>query len=135
MMLDSIDPEFEPLTAPETTERELIRFMNEWNRLAEQRDTPALDRLLPADLVITASDGRVLDKRQFLDTIRSMPDDFRLTEHQQTVQIFEHTAIVRAGYEIETGGVLKKLRYTATFIKREERWEVVSLQSSLLTGG
>lgn len=132
-MLDSIDPEFEVPTLPETTARELMRFMTDWNRLSEKRDTAALDAMLPEDLIITASDGRVLDKRQFLDTIRKMPEDFHLTEHKQTVQIFEHTAIVRAGYEIEIAGNLKKLRYTATFIKRDGRWEVVSLQSSLLT--
>ena len=104
MMLDSIDPEFEVLTAPETTEQELMRFMTDWNRLSENRDTSALDRMLPADLIITASDGRVLDKQQFLDTIANMPDDFHLTEHEQTVQIFDHTAIVRAGYELEIAG-------------------------------
>ena len=134
MMLDSIDPEFEVLTLPETTEQQLMRFMTDWNRRSENRDIAALDRMLPEDLVITASDGRVLDKQQFLDTIANMPEDFHLTEHKQTVQIFDHTAIVRAGYVLEIAGSVKHLRYTATFIKREGRWEVVSLQSSLLTG-
>jgi hypothetical protein len=132
MMLDSIDPDFEALTLPATTEQELLRFMHDWHKLSEKRDAARLDRMLPEDLVITTSDGRVLTKREFLDNLKNMPDDFRLRDHEKTVQIFDHTAIVRAGYVLEMNGTSKNLRYTATFIKRGGRWEVVSLQSSLL---
>lgn len=134
MMLDSIDPDFDPLTLTDTTELELIRFMNDWHKHSEKRNLVALDRMLPEDLVITTSDGRVLSKREFLETIKNMPEDFRLKDHEKEVQIFDHTAIVRAGYVLEMGGNARNLRYTATFINRGGRWEVVSLQSSLLTG-
>jgi hypothetical protein len=130
MMLDPIrtcddDP---PIDAG----HELIQFMTDWGALAGRRDALTLDRMLPDDLIITRFDGKILTKADYLDALRALPADFRLTDYGQTTQIFDRTAIVRAAYKLEMRGEIH-LRYTATFIKRREKWEVVALHSSVAT--
>ena len=130
MMLDTIDAVEE--YQPADTGQELIRFMNEWCEISARRDIAALNRMLAGDLVITTFDGRVLTKREYLDTIESMPADFRLTASEQKAQILADTGIVRAIFRVEIGGKEIHLRTTATFVKRVEKWVVVAVHSNVL---
>ena len=133
MMLDPLDA-YENETTNDAG-RELIRFMNDWGNISGRRDTAALDRMLPDDLVLTMFDGRVLTKAEYLDGLKNIPADFTITDYDQTAQIFDHTAIVRAAYKLEMDDREMHLRYTATFIKRADNWNVVALHSSVLPDG
>jgi hypothetical protein len=130
MMLDPLDAYEDIELMPQNTGQELIKFMNDWGNISGRRDTEKLDEMLSGDLVVTMFDGRVLTKTEYLDSLKSLPADFRLTDYDQTAQIFDHTAIVRAACRFETGGREMHLRYTATFIKRDGKWDIVAFHSS-----
>jgi hypothetical protein len=134
MIIDSIKTEFENLTITDNTEEELIRFMTDWGNHSGRRDTATLAEMLPDDLIQTMHDGRVLTKAQYLDGLKNLPADFRITGYDQQAQIFDQTAIVRARYELEMSENIMHQRYTATFIKRGGKWNVVALHSNLLSG-
>jgi hypothetical protein len=132
MIIDSIKTEFENLTITDNTEEELIRFMTDWGHHSGRRDTAILDAMLPDDLIQTTPDGTLLTKAQYLDGLENFPADFRITDYDQQVQIFDAAAIVRAASKLETNENVTRLRYTATFIKRGGKWNVVALHSSHL---
>ncbi|SRR5215204_2382573 len=131
MMLDPIKTEFENVSITSTTEQELIRFMTDWGNLSGKRDVAALVRILSDDLIQTTFDGRVLTKTEYLEGLVNIPEDFRITDYDQTAQIFDQTAIVRAAYKLEMSAQVMNLRYTATFINRAGNWDVIALHSSL----
>ena len=133
MMLDSFDAEYEIAAANNSTEQELIRFMNEWGTLLGLRDAAALARILPDDLILTTFDGLILNKAEYLDSVKNIPDTLRLTDYDQQAQIFDQTAILRAACKLEIEAQIINLCYTATFVKRAEKWDVVAMHSSVLS--
>ncbi len=100
------------------TDQELIWFMTEWGDASGRRDTAALDRMLPDDMVLTQFNGKVENKRQYLEASKNIPSDFTIKDSEQEVTIYGKTAIVRARYALTIGEQVLNLRYTTTFLKR-----------------
>ena len=133
-MIDSVNSDEDNAILINTPGQELIRFMTDWGDLSGQRDAAALNEMLPDELIITTADSTVLTKAEYLDGFKNIPADFTVTDYDQRAQIFDHAAIVRARCVLETNGSETHLRYTATFIKRGGKWDVVGLHSSPLAG-
>jgi len=132
MMIDSVNSDDENIILADNPGQELIRFMTDWGNISGRRDAAALDSMLPDELIITMADSTVMTKAEYLDGFKNIPADFTVTDYDQKAQIFDHAAIVRARYVLEMNGSETHLRYTATFIKRNGKWDVVALHSSPL---
>ncbi len=107
--------------------------MTDWANLSNKQDTAALDKMLPANLVITFQDGEVQTKDEYIHALKKNPGDFTITDYDQKVDLYDRVAIVRARYVVAVGADTKvEFRYTTTFLKRKGRWEPVAFHSSPL---
>jgi hypothetical protein len=113
--------------------QKIIQFMIDWADLSNRHDTAALDKMLPADLVMTFQDGEVQTKNGYIAALKKNPNDFTIKDFDQKVDLFDDdVAVIRARYEVTVGEIKVELRYTTTFLKRKGRWEPVSFHSSPL---
>lgn len=123
----------EPFEKTNADAQKMVQFMTDWANLSNKKDFAALDKMLPADLVITFQDGEVLTKDEYIASLKTNPGDFTITDYDQKVDLYGKTAIVRARYVVAVGADVKvEFRYTVTFLKRKERWEPVAFHSSPL---
>ena len=53
--------------------QKLIQYMTDWANLSNKHDFAALDKMLPADLVITFQDGEVLIKDEYIASLKKNP--------------------------------------------------------------
>jgi hypothetical protein len=132
MMIDPVNSDEDNTILTTDPGQELIRFMTDWGNISGLRDAAVLDEMLPDDLIITMADSTVMTKAEYLDGFKNIPADFIIIDYDQQAQIFDHAAIVRARCVLEMNGSETHLRYTATFIKRGGKWDVVALHSSPL---
>ncbi|HEX9960080.1 MAG TPA: nuclear transport factor 2 family protein, partial [Pyrinomonadaceae bacterium] len=124
----------EPFEKTNAEAQKLVRYMTDWANLSNKKDPGALDKMLPADLVITFQDGEVLTKDEYIAALKKNPADFTITYDDQKVDLFnDKTAVLRARYVVRVGAdVTVEFRSTVTFLKRKGRWEPVAFHSSPL---
>ena len=113
--------------------QKVIQFMTDWANLSNKHETAALDKMLPADLVLTFQDGEVQTKDEYIAAVRNNPADFIIKDYDQKVDLFrDDLAVTRARYEVAVGDQKLEFRYTATFLKRKGRWQPIAFHSSPL---
>ena len=124
--------------APEAAE--LTRLLNEFLAGASRNDPAAHERFWADDLIYTRSAGKRVSKADIMRDIRSAPapkpTDPKTVYTAEDVQIQQYgdTAIVafRLVSTTESGGtrqVANNLN-SGTFVKRNDKWQVVSWQST-----
>ncbi|HEX8248491.1 MAG TPA: nuclear transport factor 2 family protein [Pyrinomonadaceae bacterium] len=123
----------EPFEKTNAEAQKLVQYMTDWANLSNRKDADALDKMLPADLVITFQDGEVLTKDEYIAAFKKNAGDFTITYHDQKVDLYDKTAILRARYVVKVGAdITVEFRNTATFLKRKGRWEPIAFHSSPL---
>jgi ketosteroid isomerase-like protein len=128
-----------PQTATKTEgdESQIIAFENLWNQMQIAHDADAMDQLLDPDFVLTDYDGAVLNKAQFLASLRDrsnqltveVSQDMKLHRHGDTVVVIgaTHEKGTLKGKPYEHHG-----RFTDTWIKRDYRWLCAASQLALI---
>lgn len=123
----------EPFEKTNAEAQKIIQFMTDWANLSNKHDAAALDKMLPADLVITFQDGEVLIKNEYIAALKNNPADFTITYYDQKVDLFDDdVAVLRARYEVAVGNQKLDFRSTTTFLKRKGRWQPIAFHSSPL---
>ncbi len=119
----------------EGDESQIIAFENLWNQMQIAHDADAMDQVLDSDFVLTDYDGSVLNKAQFLASIRDKSNQL-ITEVSQDMKLHRHgDTVIGATHE---KGTLKGKpyehhgRFTDTWIKRDYRWLCIASQLSLI---
>lgn len=113
--------------------QKIIQYMTDWANLSNKHDAAALDKMLPANLVITFQDGEVVTKDEYIAALKKNPGDFVIEYDDQKVDLYDKTAILRARYVVTVGKNIKvEFRATVTFLKRKGQWEAVAFHSSPL---
>lgn len=106
-----------------------------WNDLRLKSDVAGLDKLLADDWLLTHSDGRVQDKKDYLQELSSRARSNQAIENEDvSVRHYGQTAVV-TGTSVQAGtsnGVpwSGRFRYTRVWILREGRWQMVASHSS-----
>jgi len=98
-------------------------------------DLAALDRVLGEDLSYGHSNGVLEDKGALLESIRSGARRYRsLAPREASARLYGDTGIVvaLADAEVDAQGQSRALvlRYTATYVRRQNRWVLVAYQST-----
>ncbi|HJU93507.1 MAG TPA: nuclear transport factor 2 family protein [Pyrinomonadaceae bacterium] len=125
-------------TAPDAAE--LTKILNDFLAGASRNDPAAHERFWADDLIYTRSAGRRVNKAEILRDVRSAPapkpTDPKTVYTAEDIQIQQYgdTAIVafRLVSTTETAGskqVANNLN-SGTFVKRNDKWQVVSWQST-----
>jgi hypothetical protein len=123
----------EPFEKTNAEAQKIIQLMTDWANLSNKHDTAALDKMLPADLVLTFQDGEVQTKDQYIAALKNNPADFTITDYDQRVDLFDDKiAVTRSRYEVTVGNQKLDFRYTTTFLKRKGRWQPIAFHSSPL---
>ncbi|HEX8370308.1 MAG TPA: nuclear transport factor 2 family protein [Pyrinomonadaceae bacterium] len=123
----------EPFEKTSADAQKLVRYMTDWANLSNRHEVAALDKMLPADLVLTFQDGQVQTKDEYVAALKNNPADFTITYDDQKADLYDKVAILRARYVVAVGKDVKvEFRSTTTFLKRKGRWEPIAFHSSPL---
>ena len=120
------------INAEETTLRQLEA---DWNAAHVRGDAAALDHLLADDLVVMVPAMRVMTKADALGMFTSGRMKFeRYQTSETTFRIYDETAIVtgrlRRSRVVAGATVDDDWRFTKVYIRRGDRWQVVSFHAS-----
>jgi ketosteroid isomerase-like protein len=127
-----------PSTRSQGDESKVIALENLWNQTQIAHDADAMDKMLDSDFVFTDYDGSVMNKAQFLASIRDKSNqlsvevstDMKLHRHGDTVVVIgaTHERGTLKGKPYEHYG-----RFTDTWIKHNSEWLCISGQLSLVS--
>ena len=132
--------------SPGSVERQLIKLENEWLRAGAQRDEAAIKRLLAVDWTNTSSRGRVIDRAQLLNGMRSNePGNVVSTISDMQVRVYGKLAIVTGLYTTKgpvvvtnaKGTVLGEEltlqeRFTNVWMKNKVGWQCIASHYSFV---
>lgn len=109
-------------------ETKIIALENLWNQMQISHDADAVSKLLDSDFVLTDYDGLLMNKAQFLASVRESSNQLTV-EVSADVQLHVHgeTVVVITGATHEKGTLKGKLyqhqgRFTDTWIKKNGPW-------------
>jgi ketosteroid isomerase-like protein len=118
-------------------EERLRRLDREWSEAYPRCDTAALERIIADDWLCIDGAGLLINKRQLLERVAKGPfpfDTYRFDE--QHVRLFGDAAVVRgrlsgsgAG---EDGPFRLEQRFTRVYVRREQGWQAIATQVTIL---
>ncbi len=119
-------------------EGRILALETAWNHAEQTKDAAALDQLLAPTLVYVDYDGTIMNKGQFLASVKaeSLEPD-QITNETMTVHIYSGAAVVTGIYR-EKGSLKGKPysrrgRFTDTWISQNGSWQCVASQSTLIS--
>ena len=118
-------------------ESKLIAFENLWNQMQIAHDADAMEKMLDPDFVLTDYDGSVLNRAQFLASIRDKSNQLS-TEVSSDMKLHRHgDTVIVIGATHEKGTVKGKPyehhgRFTDTWIKHDSQWLCIASQLALI---
>jgi len=110
-----------------------------WNHALEAKDAKALDMLLANTMVSVDIDGSMVNKKEFLASIKSQ--DYQPSQavtEESSVQMYGDAAVVVGIFRVK--GVDKgkpyvhRERFVDTWVKIGRTWQCVATTSALITG-
>jgi ketosteroid isomerase-like protein len=125
-----------PAEASSQAERELLQANEQYDRAIMGADVAALERIFADEFIYTNPKAEVLDKKQQIAALSSA--DFKLTEAASDdvrIRVYGNTAVMTGRFtaKTESGGKSEMIeeRYTAVWVRRDGRWELVAEQGNL----
>ncbi len=126
-----LTPGANPGAAQSDDASKIVAMENLWNQMQLNHDAVAMEKMIDEDFVLTDYDGTLLDKKQFLDSIKDM--SIKLTqEMSEGMKLHPHgNTVVITGATREKGTQNGKAfahngRFTDTWIKKDGRWLCVA---------
>jgi hypothetical protein len=118
-------------------QKEILAVDNERYEAMQKRDMAAMDRLHADGLVFINTKGRMLNKAEYLEEIRSGNLKFLSVDTDDYhFYVYGDTVIMsgRAKSVVEYHGVVNKKprRFTSVFIKLQGQWRLVAHQATLI---
>ena len=116
--------------------KEIFSTIAKWADAVRDRDTKALDKIFEADLIITTFDGKTRGKAEELEILKPGGDmkTVSVANEDIKVRIFDKTALVtaltRMRFIIGEKTTEAAFRYTAVFLKKDGRWQIIALQTA-----
>jgi ketosteroid isomerase-like protein len=118
-------------------EGKILALENAWNLAEAHKDIKALNRLLADSLVYVEYDGTLMNKAQFLESIKDPsyhPE--QIVNEKMLVQVYGGTAVVTATYlekGVEKGRPYRRRgRFTDTWMYRDGLWQCVASHATPL---
>ncbi|MDQ3745212.1 MAG: nuclear transport factor 2 family protein [Acidobacteriota bacterium] len=120
-------------------EQRLRQLDREWNEAYSNGDVEALERILADDWTAIDGAGLVISKRQLLERVGSSTQPFDWHEFDEfRLRLFGDSAVVTgrlsARGRTSSGEFSFRQRYTRVYVKREEVWQAVAAQVTVVSG-
>jgi hypothetical protein len=121
-------------------QKEILAVDNERYEAMKNRDMAAMDRLHADGLVFINTKGRLLNKAEYLEEVRSGNLKFLSVDTDEYHFYVYGDAVImngRANSVVEYHGVVNKKprRFTSVFIKFQGQWKLVAHQATLIADG
>ncbi len=114
----------------EEAEQQLVKVEHAWNEAFKNRDKDALGAICSDDFLFTGEDGKVLDRKRFIAeaTTHIKVTDYKVSE--PIVRSYGDTGIVSGLWKgtvvVDEHSADASVRFTDTFVRRENRWWAVA---------
>jgi len=122
---------------PDAEQARILTLESAWNQAVQQKDAPALDILLAPDLIYVEYDGTLMNKGQYLASVRSPSmQPLHIVNESTSVHLYGMVAVVNG--ICRENGVKKgkpytlRERFTDTWVRRSDNWVSVASQSTLI---
>ena len=122
---------------PDSEQARILTLENAWNQAVQEKDARALNLLLAADLTYVENDGALMNKTQYLASVRSpsLPP-VRIVNEFTNVRLYGAVAVVNGVCREESMKNGKpytlRERFTDTWIRRGNDWVCVASESTLM---
>jgi ketosteroid isomerase-like protein len=120
------------------SEREVLQQLERWVTALKVKDLAALDRIIADDFHIVVADGRLLNKEQDLEPLKSGDLKFDSVSTED-VKVFIHgdmAVVTGIGvFQINYQGLASgfRERFFDVYQKRKKQWQVVASRSTPAT--
>ncbi len=119
--------------------RQVTALENAWNQAEIEADASGLSLLLGDEFVYTDVDGSLKNRAQWLADVQKESLHYeQLGNQDQVVHIYGNTAIVTGVYRervhLKGKSVVRRGRFTDTWMKQNGAWKCVASQATLITG-
>ena len=119
--------------------RQVTALENAWNQAEIKADASGLNLLLGDEFVYTDVDGSLKNRAQWLADVQKESLHYeQLGNQDQVVHIYGNTAIVTGVYRervhLKGKSVVRRGRFTDTWMKQNGAWKCVASQATLITG-
>jgi ketosteroid isomerase-like protein len=118
----------------EAVEQQLVKVERNWNEAMKNRDKPALSALCAEDYLYTGDDGKTINRAFYISEVTTHVKVIRYTLSSVSARSYGDTGIVHGEWDgtVEADGQSAeiKLRFTDTFVRRDNRWWAVASQST-----
>ncbi len=117
-------------------ERELRKLNAEYDQAIMRGDAAALDRIFADEFIYTNPRAEVLDKAQQLAALTSGAGKLEGAKSDDVrIRIYGETAVMTGRFtaRAQSGGQTEMIeeRYTAVWVRRDVRWQLVAEQGNL----
>lgn len=137
LLLTAVASAAQTAAPPDAEQTKILALENAWNRAEETKDSKALETLLDPTLVYIDYDGTLMDKAQFVASIKEPalhPE--QIVNESMTAHVYAGSAVVTGVYR-EKGmnhgkPYLRRGRFTDTWVYRDNAWVCVASQSTLI---
>ena len=116
--------------------REIFAAIADWAEAVRNRDAKALDKIFETDLIITSFDGTTRGKAEEIEILKpgGVMKMVSISNDDVKVRMFDKTAVVtaltRMNFIVGDKESSSAFRYTAVFIKKDGRWQIIALQTA-----
>ena len=114
----------------------VLSLENAWNQAVQEKNIVAIQTLLDAALIYVDYDGKLMDKTEYLASVRS--DSFhaaRIVSEAMQVHLYSAVAVVSGVYRengLKNGKPYQlRERFTDTWVRQGEGWMCVASHSTL----
>ncbi|HEX8140423.1 MAG TPA: nuclear transport factor 2 family protein [Pyrinomonadaceae bacterium] len=118
-------------------EERLRQLDREWSEAYPRCDTATLDRIIADDWLCIDGAGLIITKQQLLERVAKGPspfDTYRFDE--QRVRLFGDAAVVTGRLSAsgagEDGPFRLQQRFTRVYVRREQGWQAIATQVTVL---
>ncbi|HEX5886876.1 MAG TPA: nuclear transport factor 2 family protein [Pyrinomonadaceae bacterium] len=118
-----------PATDDSATQEALIKLTKEWVDAEGRRDGATLDRLLADDFAGVAPNGAKVTKKMVVPDPKGPGGGFSFTADDYVARIYGDMGVVTGNgtWKTKDQGTLC---FTVAFVKRAERWQIVTIHIS-----
>jgi ketosteroid isomerase-like protein len=119
-------------------EGRILALETAWNHAEENKDAAALDQLLASTLVYVDYDGSIMNKGEFLASVKAEPlHPAQIINDEMNARVYGDAAVVTGIYR-EKGTnrgkpYHRRGRFTDTWVKQNGTWQCVASQSTLIS--
>jgi hypothetical protein len=126
------------VSSRESDRARVLSLENAWNEAEKNKDTKAIDGLLAASFTYTDSDGTLMNKQQFLESIGAPsyhPE--QIVNDSMNAQAYEHSVVVVGTYRekgVEKGkAYVRRGRFTDVWVQEKSGWLCAASHETLIS--